>query len=86
MAGVSRNHSRLGCISRTLLLCWMLHNETFEARCGMVTEYELRDACGRAIGQVIQPTGIPRTGPGAETVLLIRSPSPARHGEMSSAA
>ena len=37
-----------------------------------VTEYELRDAGGRAIGRVIQPTDAPRTGRGAETVLLIR--------------
>ena len=29
-----------------------------------VTEYELRDAGGRPIGQVIQPAGRPRTGPG----------------------
>ena len=80
MAGGSRNHSGPGRISRTLLLGWMLHDETFEARCGMVqllrhapvTEYELRDACGRAIGHVIQPVGVPRTGPGAATVLLVR--------------
>jgi hypothetical protein len=39
-----------------------------------VTEYELRDGCGRAIGRVFQPAGTVRTGPGAETVLLIRSP------------
>jgi hypothetical protein len=39
-----------------------------------VTEYELRDAGGRAIGRVIQPAGAPRTGRGAETVLLIRDP------------
>jgi hypothetical protein len=39
-----------------------------------VTEYELRDGYGRAIGHVIQPAGAPRTGPGAETVLLIRGP------------
>jgi hypothetical protein len=39
-----------------------------------VTEYELRDGCGRAIGRVMQPAGILRTGPGAETVLLIRGP------------
>lgn len=38
-----------------------------------VTEYELRDVGGRAIGHVIQPTGMPRTGQGAETVLLVRS-------------
>jgi hypothetical protein len=39
-----------------------------------VTEYELRDGCGRAIGHVIQPSAPPRTGPGAETVLLVRGP------------
>ena len=39
-----------------------------------VTEYELRDRTGRAIGSVVQPVGTPRTGPGAETVLLIRDP------------
>jgi hypothetical protein len=90
----SRNHSGPECISRTLLLGWMLHNETFEARCGMVqllrhepvTEYELRDPGGQAIGQVIQPAGTPRTGVGAETVLVIRSPRPADHREISSAA
>lgn len=51
-----------------------------------VTEYELRDAGGRTIGQVLQPAGIPRTGPGAETVLLIRSTRPADHAETSTAA
>jgi hypothetical protein len=51
-----------------------------------VTEYELRDTGGRRIGHVIQPAGIPRTGLGAETVLLIRSPRPAEHPEVSSAA
>jgi hypothetical protein len=42
-----------------------------------VTEYELRDGGGRAIGRVIQPAGTPRTGRGAETVLLIRGPGSA---------
>jgi hypothetical protein len=37
-----------------------------------VMEYELQDPGGRAIGHVIQPVGVPRTGPGAATVLLIR--------------
>ncbi len=37
-----------------------------------VTEYEIRDG-GRPIGHVIQPVGAPRIGPGAETVLLVRS-------------
>jgi len=39
-----------------------------------VTEYELQDGHGRAIGHVIQPAGTLRTGPGAETVLLLRPP------------
>ncbi len=51
-----------------------------------VTEYELRDTGGREIGHVIQPTGTPQTGLGAETVLLIRSPPPADRTEVSSAA
>ena len=51
-----------------------------------VTEYELRDTVGREIGLVIQPAGPPRTGPGAETVLLVRSPRPAGRAEVSSAA
>jgi hypothetical protein len=51
-----------------------------------VTEYELRDAGGREIGHVIQPAGTPRTGLGAETVLLIRCPHPAQRLEISSAA
>jgi hypothetical protein len=38
-----------------------------------VTEYELRDAGGRSIGHVVQPAGVPRIGPGAETVFLIRA-------------
>jgi hypothetical protein len=55
-------------------------------RCEPVTEYELRDAGGRAIGRVIQPAGAPRTGRGAETVLLIRGPRSADSTEVSSAA
>ncbi len=51
-----------------------------------VTEYELRDTGGREIGHVIQPAGTPRTGLGAETVLLIRCPRPAEHPEASTAA
>jgi hypothetical protein len=51
-----------------------------------VMEYELRDAGGREIGHVIQPAGTPRTGLGAETVLLIRKPRPAEHPGVSSAA
>jgi hypothetical protein len=39
-----------------------------------VTEYALRDKCGQAIGYVVEPAGPPRTGRGAETVLLIRGP------------
>ena len=37
-----------------------------------LTEYVLRDSAGRAIGRVVAPAGGVRTGPGAETVLLIR--------------
>jgi hypothetical protein len=51
-----------------------------------VMEYELRDAGGREIGHVIQPAGTPRTGLGAETVLLIRRPRPEEHAGVSSAA
>jgi hypothetical protein len=50
-----------------------------------VTEYELQDAGGRAIGRVIQPAGAPRTGRGAETVLLIRGPAFADLGRSSAA-
>ena len=39
-----------------------------------VTEYALRDKCGRAIGYVVEPAGPPRIGPGAEPILLIRGP------------
>ena len=39
-----------------------------------LTEYFLRDAAGRGVGRVVAPAGGLRTGPGAETVLLIRSP------------
>jgi hypothetical protein len=39
-----------------------------------VTEYALRDKCGQAIGYILEPAGPPRTGLGAETVLLIRTP------------
>jgi hypothetical protein len=39
-----------------------------------VKEYELQDAAGRTIGYVIRPASLLRTGPGAETVLLIRDP------------
>lgn len=38
-------------------------------------EYVLRDGTGRAIGRVMAPPGGLRTGPGAETVLLIRVPA-----------
>jgi hypothetical protein len=51
-----------------------------------VMAYELRDASGRAIGQVIQPQGAPRTGRGAETVLLIRKVGPVALAEVPSAA
>ena len=41
-------------------------------------EYVLRDGVGRAIGRVMAPPGGLRTGPGAETVLLIRTPAAGR--------
>jgi hypothetical protein len=40
-----------------------------------LTEYVLRDSAGRAVGRVLAPAGGLRTGPGAETVLLIRGAS-----------
>ena len=43
-----------------------------------LTEYVLRDSTGRAVGRVWAPAGGLRTGPGAETVLLIRGPSASR--------
>jgi hypothetical protein len=43
-----------------------------------LTEYVLRDSAGRAIGRVLASAGGLRTGPGAETVLLIRG-APALH-------
>jgi hypothetical protein len=61
----------------------MLQNETIhQTRCPMLqlprreplTEYVLRDNAGRALGRVLAPAGGLRTGPGAETVLLIRCP------------
>ncbi|MBA3893746.1 MAG: hypothetical protein H0X69_08625 [Gemmatimonadales bacterium] len=51
-----------------------------------VKEYELRDMMGRPIGQVLRPSGVPRTGRGAETVLLVRSSAAAGSGRVSSAA
>jgi hypothetical protein len=64
------------------------------ARCRMLTlprreplmEYLLRDTAGRAIGKVVAPPGGLRTGPGAETVLLIRCPpAPCREAVPSAA-
>jgi hypothetical protein len=40
-----------------------------------LTEYVLRDATGRDFGRVLAPAGGLRTGPGAETVLLLRCPT-----------
>ena len=51
-----------------------------------VMEYELRDANGRSIGQVIAPVSAPRTGPGAATVLLVRHRRRTTCAEVSSAA
>ena len=50
-----------------------------------VTEYELRDANGRSIGQVIAPVGA-TDRPGAATVLLIRHRRRTTCAEVSSAA
>ena len=52
----------------------------------MVKEYELRDVKGRPIGRVVQPSGAPRMGRGAETVLLVRLMVPAPQARVSSAA
>jgi hypothetical protein len=43
-----------------------------------LTEYVLRDPVGRPLGRVVAPAGGLRTGPGAETVLLIRCPAALR--------
>ena len=40
-----------------------------------LTEYVLRDLGGTPIGRVVAPAGGLRVGPGAETVLLLRSPA-----------
>jgi hypothetical protein len=42
-------------------------------RCEPMTVYEVLDRDGRQIGEVLQPTGVPRLGRGAGTVLLTRS-------------
>jgi hypothetical protein len=39
-----------------------------------LTEYVLRDSAGLNVGRVVAPAGGLRTGPGAETVLLLRCP------------
>lgn len=46
-------------------------------------EYELRDQKNRPIGRVVEPCGVPRAGPGAETVLLVRAPARAGHARVS---
>jgi hypothetical protein len=51
-----------------------------------MTEYELRDAGGRTIGMVFHPSGAPRTGRGAETVLLVRHPAAVLPVEVQTAA
>jgi hypothetical protein len=51
-----------------------------------LTEYVLRDPTGRPIGRVRAPAGGLRTGPGAETVLLIRCPASARKEVIATAA
>jgi hypothetical protein len=50
-----------------------------------VKEHVLRDMRGRPIGRVLRPSGILRTGPGAETVLLVRAPAAERAGVSSAA-
>jgi len=50
-----------------------------------LTEYVLRDSVGLPIGRVLAPAGGLRTGPGAETVLLIRC-APVMHREVVPAA
>lgn len=51
-----------------------------------LTEYVLRDSDGRAVGRVLAPAGGLRTGPGAETVLLLRYPPAVRREAMPTAA
>ena len=51
-----------------------------------LTEYVLRDPAGRAVGRVLALAGGLRTGPGAETVLLIRCPAPIRRAAVRTAA
>ena len=51
-----------------------------------LTEYVLRDSAGRAVGRVLAPAGGLRTGPGAETVLLVRRPPAARREAVPTAA
>jgi hypothetical protein len=51
-----------------------------------LTEYVLRDAAGRDVGRVLAPAGGLRTGPGAETVLLLRCPSAAHREAVPTAA
>jgi hypothetical protein len=48
-------------------------------------EYVLRDG-GKAIGRVMAPPGGVPTGPGAETVLLVRRPAPAGQAHLTTAA
>ena len=36
--------------------------------------YEVYDVGGRHLGQVVDPVGLPRIGPGAGTILLHRGP------------
>jgi hypothetical protein len=50
-----------------------------------LTEYVLRDVAGRPIGLVRGPCGGLPSGPGAETVLLLRCPA-GRRGAVATAA
>lgn len=51
-----------------------------------LTEYVLRDTGGRAIGWVVAPAGGLMTGPGAETVFLVRCPAARRREAVPTAA
>lgn len=56
------------------------------ARREPLIEYVLRDSGGRPIGKVLAPAGGLRTGPGAETILLLRCQSLRRHEGVRTAA
>jgi hypothetical protein len=51
-----------------------------------LTEYVLRDSAGMVVGTVLAPPGGLRTGPGAETVLMVRCPAATRRMPVRTAA